>query len=102
MFLKVFGLEKCKVTNSRYNSYMMGSNHKLQVLQNKFNRMLTGAKYNKPTADILIQQIIGFQTIMMSTRITKSNNHYRRDFEKDREEKDYREDRDYYSSQIYH
>ena len=80
---------------------MMGSNHKLQVLQNKFNRMLTGAKYNKPTADILIQQIMGFQTIMMS-----SNNqiNYRRDFEKDREEKDYtnREDRDYYSSQIYH
>ena len=79
VFGNVFGLEKYKVTNSRYTAYTMGDNHKLQVLQNKLNRLLTGAKYNTPTADLLkqtkslsIQQMIGFQTIMMASRITKS------------------------------
>ena len=79
VFGNVFGLEKYKMTNSRYTAYTMGDNHKLQVLQNKLNRLLTGAKYNTPTADLLeqtgalsIQQMIGYQTIMMSSRIIKS------------------------------
>ena len=67
----MFGLEKHKVTNSRYTTYTMGANHKLQVLQNKSNRMLTGAEYKKTTTDLLIQQMIGFQVIMMSSRIAK-------------------------------
>ena len=39
VFGNVFGLEKYKMTNSRYTAYTMGDNHKLQVLQNKLNRL---------------------------------------------------------------
>ena len=79
VFGNVFGLEKYKETNSRYTSFTVADSNRLQVLQNKVNRLLTGAKYNTPTIDLLeetnslsIQQMIAFQTTMMTYKILKS------------------------------
>ena len=56
----------------------MADNHNLQVLQNKLNRLLTGSPYNTPTIELLeqtgsmsIQQMIAFQTIIMSFKVIK-------------------------------
>ena len=75
----VFGLEKYKEENSRYTSFTISDNSKLQVLQNKMNRLLTGADKYTSTADLLvrtnslsIQQMIAFQTIMMTYKIMKT------------------------------
>ena len=75
----VFGLEQYKEENNMYTSYTMGDNHTLQVLQNKLNRLLTGSQYNTPTIELLqqtdslsIQQMIAFQTIVMTFKILKS------------------------------
>ena len=75
----VFGLEQYKEENNTYTSYTMGDNHTLQVLQNKLNRLLTGSQYNTPTIELLqqtdslsIQQMIAFQTIVMTFKILKS------------------------------
>ena len=78
VFGNVFGLEQYKEENNRYTSYTMADNHNLQVLQNKLNRLLTGSPYNTPTIELLeqtgsmsIQQMIAFQTIIMSFKVIK-------------------------------
>ena len=78
-FGNVFGLDKYKEVNSRYTSFTISDNNKLQVLQNKLNRLLTGADRYTSTAELLertnsisIQQMIAFQTLMMTYKIVKS------------------------------
>ena len=50
VFGNVFGLHKYKEENSRYSSFTISDNNKLQVLQNKMNRLLTGAHRYTSTA----------------------------------------------------
>ena len=79
VFGNVFGLEKYKEVNSRYTSFTTRDNHNLQVLQNKLNRLLTGSNWYTPTCELLeqsnslsIQQMIAFQTMVMTYKILKS------------------------------
>ena len=79
VFGNVFGLDKYKETNSRYTSYTTSDNNKLQVLQNKLNRLLTGSDRTTSTRELLeksnslsIQQMIAFQTVVMTYKILKS------------------------------
>ena len=79
VFGNVFGLDKYKETNSKYTSFTVSDNRKLQVLQNSLNRLLTGAEYNTPTLELLkqsdslsVQQMIAFQTMVMTYKILKS------------------------------
>ena len=53
VFGNVFGMDSYKVNNSRHTSFTMKDNNNLQVLQNTLNRLITGAEYNAPTADLL-------------------------------------------------
>ena len=62
-----------------HTSYTTGDNSKLQVLQNSLNRLITRAEYNTPTLELLkmtdslsVQQMIAFQTIVMTHKIMKS------------------------------
>ena len=73
------GLDKYKKENSRYTSFTLSDNNKLQVLQNKMNRLLTGADRYTSTAELLertnsisIQQMIAFQTLVMTYKIVKT------------------------------
>ena len=79
--LPVFGnvLGIYKEDNNRYTRFTSTDNNRLQVLQNNLNRLLTGAEYNTPTSELLeqtgslsVQQMIAFQTIMMTHKIMKS------------------------------
>ena len=79
MFGNVFGLEKYKEVNNKYQSFTTSDNNKLQVLQNTLKRMLTGAVYNTTTSDLLkqtdslsVQQMIAFQTMVMTYKIVRS------------------------------
>ena len=79
VFGNVFGLDKYKETNTKYTSFTTSDNNKLQVLQNSLNRLLTRAEYNTPTLELLrrtdslsVQQMIAFQTIVMTHKIMKS------------------------------
>ena len=80
VFGNVFGMDKYKQENNRYSSFTFKDNHKLQVLQNKLNRLLLNADYNTPTAELLkrtdslsIQQMIAYQTAVAAHKIIKSN-----------------------------
>ena len=75
----VFGLEKYKEVNSRYLSFTTRDNNKLQILQNGVNRLLLGADKYTSTSELLkrthslsIQQMIAFQTIVMTYKILKT------------------------------
>ena len=79
MFGNVFGLDVYKEENNKYTSFTTSDNNKLQVLQNSLNRLLTGADYNTPTTELLdqtnslsIQQMVAFQTMVMTYKITRS------------------------------
>ena len=79
VFGNVLGLESYKEVNSRYSSYTFSDNSRLQVLQNKVNRLLTDSQYRTPTSELLektdslsIQQMIAFQTMMMMQKILQS------------------------------
>ena len=79
VFGNLFGLEKYKEESNRYTSFTIADNMRLQVLQNQLNRLLTGALYNTPTKQLLIetnslsvQQMIAFQTGVMSFKIMQS------------------------------
>ena len=74
----VFGLEGYKEENSRYQSYTTRDNQKLQVLQNKRNRLLFNAKYDTTTEVLLrdtnslsIQQSIAYQTSLLAYKLVK-------------------------------
>ena len=79
VFGNTFGLDSYKEENSRYTSFTMKDNNALQVLQNSLNRLITGAEYNTPTAELLqetdtlsIYQLITYQTAVMSYKIIQS------------------------------
>jgi hypothetical protein len=79
VFGNVFGLDKYKEVNSRYSSFTISDNQRLQVLQNNLNRLLTGSHYTTTTSELLektsslsIQQMIAYQTIMMMHKIMRS------------------------------
>ena len=79
VFGNVLGLDKYKEENNKYTSFTSSDNHKLQVLQNSLNRLLTKADYNTPTSVLLeqtnslsVQQMIAFQTIVMTYKVIKS------------------------------
>ena len=79
VFGNVLGLESYKEVNSRYPSFTFSDNSRLQVLQNKVNRLLTDSQYRTPTSELLektdslsIQQMIAFQTMMMMQKILQS------------------------------
>ena len=55
VFGHVFGLESYKESNNRYTSYTTADNNRLQVLQNKLNRLITGAQQGTPTSKLLEQ-----------------------------------------------
>ena len=57
----------------------MKDNNNLQVLQNTLNRLITGAKYDAPTAELLeeteslsVHQMIAYQTAVMTYKIIQS------------------------------
>ena len=65
VFGNVFGLEHYREENTRYTSYSKKDNNRLQILQNKLNRLLLRADYKTSTAELLqgtgslsIQQMI--------------------------------------------
>ena len=79
VFGNVFNLDKFKEGNSRYTSFTKTDNHRLQVLQNKLNRVLINADYKTPTSELIaatnslsIQQLIAYQTAVMAYKITQS------------------------------
>jgi hypothetical protein len=81
LFGNVFGLEKYKEVNNKYQSFTTSDNNKLQVLQNTLNRMLTGVVYNTTTSDLIeqtdslsVQQMIAFQTMVLNYKIIRSKN----------------------------
>ena len=78
VFGNVLGLEEYKEDNSRYQSFTQKDNNSLQVLQNKLNRMILNADKHTPTQKLLedtntmsIQQMIAYQTALMSYKIVK-------------------------------
>ena len=76
VFGHVFGMDYYKERNSRHYSFTTNDNHRLQVLQNKVNRLITGANNRTSTSELLdmtdslsIQQMIGYQTLVMAYKI---------------------------------
>ena len=79
VFGNVMGLEEFKENNSRYQSYTVKDNNKLQVLQNKLNRLLLNARFDTPTEVLLretsslsIQQMIAYHTTLLARKILTS------------------------------
>ena len=79
VFGNVFGLNKYKEENTRYISYTKGDNNRLQILQNKLNRLLLEADPCTPTSQLLqdtgslsVQQMIAHQTVVMAYKIINS------------------------------
>ena len=81
VFGNVLGMEQYSDQNSRYQSYTLKDNQKLQVLQNNLNRLLLNAKYDTPTEELLrktgtlsVQQMIAFQTAVLGFKIIRQEN----------------------------
>jgi hypothetical protein len=55
VFGNTYGLDIYKEENWWYFSFTVKENHKLQVLQNKLNRLLLDIDCNTPTEDLLHQ-----------------------------------------------
>ena len=79
VFGNTFGLDTYKAENTRYTSFTMKDNQKLQVLQNKLNRLLTGTENHTPTAELLsltdsmsVHQMIAYQTLVTTHKIVNS------------------------------
>ena len=76
LYGNVFNLSEYKDGGSRYINYTLSDNNKLQVLQNKLNRILTRSGLMTSTVDLLrkseslsIQQMIAYQTIILTFKI---------------------------------
>ena len=76
VFGNVFGLQQYKDGQTKYVNYTTRDNNKLQVLQNRLNRILTRSKLRTPTEDLLnmthslsVQQMIAQQTLVMIYKI---------------------------------
>ena len=79
VFGNVLGMEQYSDQNSRYQSYTLKDNQKLQALQNNLNRLLLNAKYDTPTEELLrktgtlsVQQMIAFQTAVLGFKIMRA------------------------------
>ena len=79
VFGNVFSLDRYKQERNRYTSFTKTDNSRLQVLQNKLNRLLLDARYDTPTSQLLeetdslsIQQMIAYQTAVMAHKIVKT------------------------------
>ena len=79
VFGNIFGMDTYKEVNRKYFSFTVKDNNTLQVLQNKLNRMLIGADYNTPTAELLartgslsIHQLVAYQTAVSTYKIVQS------------------------------
>ena len=79
VFGNVLSMEKYSDQNSRFQSYTMKDNYKLQVLQNNLNRVLLNAKYDTPTEVLLketnslsVQQMIAYQSAVLAHKIINS------------------------------
>ena len=75
----VFGLDKYKDTSSRSLSFTTGDCRKLQVLQNSVSRLITGARYDTSTSDLLnatgslsVQQMVAYHTLVMVHKIVNT------------------------------
>ena len=78
-FGNVFGLEHYKDSRSRYSTYTKRDNNKLQVLQNRLNKLLINADSRTSTLQLLkcvgsmsIQQLIAYHTAVTAFKIMKS------------------------------
>ena len=76
VFGHVFGLEMYKYTSSRARPFTKEDNRKIQVLQNKVMRLITGMEKATPTTTLLkltkslsVQQMIVFQTLTMVHKV---------------------------------
>ena len=79
VFGNVFGMEKYKEQNRRYMSFTVKDNNRLQILQNKVNRLLLDADPLTPTADLLqltnslsIHQMTAYQTAVLVHKVVQS------------------------------
>ena len=79
LFGNVFGLEVYKDDESRYQNYTIKDNYKIQVLQNKINRILTRSGKRTSTKELLnmtkslsVQQMIAYQTLVMTYKILQT------------------------------
>ena len=79
VYRHVFGLDFYKERNDRYSSFTTRDNHRLQVLQNKVNWLITGAHKRTSTSNLpemtdslSVQQIICYQTLIMTYKILDS------------------------------
>ena len=79
VFGNVFGMEKYKEQNRRYMSFTVKDNNRLQILQNKVNRLLLDADPLTPTADLLrltnslsIHQMTAYQTAVFVHKTVQS------------------------------
>ena len=80
LYGNVFGLEKYRDNTRKYINYTVRDNNKLQVLQNKINRILTRSKFGTSTSDLLmmtkllsIQQMIALQTLVLTFKIIQTS-----------------------------
>ena len=53
VFGNVFGLGQYREEDTRYTSFTKEDNNRLQILQNKLNRLILGAEPRTPTAQLL-------------------------------------------------
>ena len=72
-------LNKYKDTSSRSLSFTTGDCRKLQVLQNSVSRLITGARYDTSTSDLLnatgslsVQQMVAYHTLVMVHKIVNT------------------------------
>ena len=75
VFGNVWGMKTYDETNRRYYAFTKGDNQKLQVLQNKVLRMLSGANYDVSTVNLLrstnalsVQQLTAFTTLISAQK----------------------------------
>ena len=84
LFGNVRGTESMKDSDSRYNAFTKSNLQRLQTLQNKVMRLLTGHSYETPVLTLLkecnmlsINQLIAFSTIMTTFKVRMKNQpHY--------------------------
>ena len=80
IFGNVLNLDTYKENNNRYTSFSKVDNNRLQILQNKLNRLLSNSPRFTPTVDLLtatksisIQQMIAFRTLIMFHKIINTS-----------------------------
>ena len=75
VFGNVWGMRTYDETSRRYTAFTKSDNQKLQVLQNKVLRMLSGANYDVSTVNLLrstnalsVQQLTAFTTLISAQK----------------------------------